>query len=115
MVALSTTEVECISLTEAVKEGILLKGLLEDIGFKQEVVKVWCDSQRFICLSKNIVFHERTKHVAVKYYFIRDIVAECDVEVLKIHTGRIPAGILTKVVLVSKFDAAVDFLKVSRA
>lgn len=115
VVALSTTEAEYISLTEAVKEAIWLKGLLGDFGFSHDAVKVWCDSQSTICLSKNSVFHERTKHIATKYHFIRDVIAEGEVEVLKVHTSRNPADVLTKVVPVSKFKSALDMLKVTQA
>lgn len=81
VVALSTTEAEYIALTEAVKEAIWLRGLLKDFGFKQEAASVWCDSQSALCLAKKSVFHERTKHVAVKYNFIRNIIAAKEVEV----------------------------------
>ncbi|CAA7016274.1 unnamed protein product [Microthlaspi erraticum] len=113
--ALSTTEAEYISLTEAVKEAIWLKGLLADFGLKHGAVKVWCDSQSAICLSKNNVFHERTKHIAVKYHFIRDVIEDGEVEVLKVHTSRNPADILTKVVLVGKFNSALTLLNIARA
>lgn len=73
---------------------------------------MWCDSQSAICLSKNRVFHERTKHMAVKYNFIRDMIDEGEVEVVKVHTSRNPADILTKVVSVSKFKSALDLLRV---
>ncbi|KAL0726856.1 hypothetical protein Bca4012_022949 [Brassica carinata] len=115
VVALSTTEAEYIALTEAVKEAIWLKGLLEDFGVKQGPISIWCDSQSAICLSKNNVFHERTKHVAKRYHFIRDIIEDKVVDVLKIHTSRNPADILTKVVPVSKFNAALEMLKVLKA
>ena len=115
VVALSTTEAEYISLTEAVKESIWLRGLLEDIGISHGTVQVWCDSQSAICLSKNAVFHERTKHMAAMYNFIRDIIDKKEIEVVKIHTSRNPADILTKVVPVSKFNAALSLLKIARA
>lgn len=115
VVALSTTEAEFIALTEAVKESIWLKGLLEDFGFSHGAVKVWCDSQSAICLSKNNAYHERTKHVARKFHFIRDIVENGEVDVQKVHTSRNPADILTKVVSVSKFRSALDLLKILKA
>ena len=115
VVALSTTEAKYISLTEAVKEAIWLKGLLKEFGITQGPVQVWCDSQSAICLSKNAVFHERTKHMRVRYDFIRDIIDEGEIEVVKIHTSRNPTDILTKVVPVSKFNAALSLLKVVRA
>lgn len=61
------------------------------------------------------MYHERKKHEATKYYFIRDIIEEKVVDVLKIHISRNPADILTKVVPVGKFNAALDMLKVLKA
>lgn len=114
VVALSTTEAEYIALTEAVKEAIWIRGLLEDMRIKPESAAVWSDSQSAICLSKNNAFHERTKHIAKKYYFIRDIIEAGEVEVHKIHTSRNPADMLTKGIPVNKFEAALDFLKLLR-
>ena len=62
-------------------------------------------------MSKNNAFHERTKHIDVKFYFIRDIIEAGEVEVEKIHTSRNPVDMLTKVILVHKFEAALDHLK----
>lgn len=72
VVALSTTETEYIALTEAIKEGIWISGLLEELGYAQKKFSIWCNSQSGICLSKNKVYHEKTKHFATKYHFIRD-------------------------------------------
>ena len=113
VVALSTTEAEYIALTEAVKEAIWIKELLREMGFEQEKVSIWCDSQSAISLSKNKVFHERTKHVARKFHFIRDVIEEGEVEVLKIHTSRNPADMLTKCIPVHKFEAALELLKLT--
>ncbi|CAA7038049.1 unnamed protein product [Microthlaspi erraticum] len=114
VVALSTTEAEYIALSEAVKEGIWLRGLVEELGFKQEATDIWCDSQSAICLAKNNVFHERTKHVAVKYHFIRDETEVGTVKIQKIPTERNPADMLTKVIPVQKFEKALALLKVTR-
>ena len=59
------------------------------------------------------MFHERTKHMAVKYSFVRDIVEEGEIEVLKIHTSRNPANMLTKCIPVQKFEAALELLKLT--
>ena len=58
MVALSSTEAEYIAATEAAKEAIWLKGLLNELGFLEQEVVVYSDSQSAIHLSKNLVFHE---------------------------------------------------------
>nr|GEZ73733.1 retrotransposon protein, putative, Ty1-copia subclass [Tanacetum cinerariifolium] len=69
VVALSTTEAEYIDLTEAVKEAIWLRGLLEELGVELNRVTVNCDNQGEIHLSRNHFFHERTKHInCYKWY-----------------------------------------------
>jgi len=102
-IAIPTTEAEYVAITEAVKEALWMQGLLKDMGVKQDKVLVWSDSQCVISLSKKNMFHERTKHIAVKYHFIRDVIENGDVEVLKIHTSQNPADMLTKVIPVQKF------------
>ncbi|CAA7015031.1 unnamed protein product [Microthlaspi erraticum] len=94
-----------------VGEAIWIKGLVKDMGFEEEKATIWCDSQSAICLSKNSTFHERTKHIAVKYHFIRDIIEEGEVAVEKIDTSENPADILTKTVPVNKFVAALELLR----
>jgi len=96
-----------MSLTEAVKEAIWLRGLLKDFGYEQETVEIFCDSQSAIALSKNNVHHDRTKHIDIKYHKIREVIADKVVEVVKISTLSI-----TKIVPVSKFQAALDLLRV---
>ncbi|XP_042003806.1 secreted RxLR effector protein 161-like [Salvia splendens] len=53
VVALSTTEAEYIALTDAVKESFWIRGMLGDLGERQEIVAVNCDSSSAICLSKH--------------------------------------------------------------
>ncbi|XP_038905840.1 secreted RxLR effector protein 161-like [Benincasa hispida] len=53
VVALSSTKAEFIALSEAVKEGLWLKGLLSDFGIKQNTIKFFCDNQSTIHLSKH--------------------------------------------------------------
>lgn len=112
VVALSTTESEYMSLTEAVKEVVWLKGLLKEFGYDQKSVEIFCDSQSAIALSKNNVHHERTKHIDVKCHFIREIIASGDIDVVKISTEKNPADIFTKTLPVSKFQSALSLLQV---
>ncbi|GJV04765.1 retrotransposon protein, putative, ty1-copia subclass [Tanacetum coccineum] len=98
VVALSTTEAEYMALTEAVKESIWLKGLLIELGVNLRSVVVNCDNQSAIHLSRNAMFHERTKHINVRYHFIREIVESKEIEVAKIGTKNNAADAFTKVV-----------------
>lgn len=96
MVALSTTEAEFIAAAEAFQKAIWLKGMVFELGANQEVVVVYCDSQSAIHLSKNQIHHERTKHIDVKLHFVRLEVSRGGVKLLKIHTEKNPADMLTK-------------------
>ncbi|GKB23082.1 transposable element [Tanacetum coccineum] len=108
-VALSTTEAEYMALTEAAKEGIWLKGLIEDLGFPQDQATVFCDSMSAICLAKDQVYHDRTKHIDVRYHFIR---SERRIKVKKIGTQDNPADVFTKPVPLSKFRHCLDLLNI---
>jgi len=111
---LSSTEAEYMALTDGAKEAIWLKGHVSELGFVQKTVNIHCDSQSAIALAKNAVYHERTKHIDVKYHFIRDLVNNGEVQVLKIDTEDNPADIFTKVLPVSKFQDALELLRVSQ-
>ena len=111
-VALSTMEAKYIAITEAVKEAIWLQGLLDDLGVGQKQVTVFCDSQRAIHLAKNQVYHARTKHIDVRYHFVREIIEEGRVLVQKIKTDDNPADMLTKVVTTIKFNNCLDLINI---
>lgn len=115
VVALSSTEAEYMALTDAANEAVWLKGLVSELGFAQGSVNIHCDSQSAIALTKNAVYHERTKHIDVKYHFIRELVNDGVVQILKIDTEDNPADIFTKVLPVSKFQDALDLLRVSQS
>ena len=75
-------------------------------------MKLYCDSQSAIHLSKNSMFHERTKHIDVRLHFVRDIISSNVVKVEKISTLVNPADMLTKAIPVGKFEEALNLLNV---
>ena len=90
IVVLSTIEAEYMAITEAMKKAIWLQGLLGDLGIEHDLLKINCDSTSAIYLAKNQVNHTRTKHIDVRFHFVREILDEGDIELLKIHTKEIP-------------------------
>lgn len=68
VVALSITEAEYTTTTEAVKEALWLQGLLSELGMVQKYVMVYCDSSSAIHLCKNLAHHEKTKHIDIKLH-----------------------------------------------
>ena len=111
-VALSTTEAEYMAVSEAVKETIWLKGLLEDLGVVQSRINLFCDSQSAIHLAKNQVYHSRTKHIDVRYHFVREIFEEGKILLQKIATTENPADMMTKVVTVIKFNHCLNLINI---
>ncbi|KAH9684673.1 DNA (cytosine-5)-methyltransferase 1B [Citrus sinensis] len=85
-----------VGVIKVVKEAIWLRGLVSELGFKQEVVIVGCDSLSAIQLSKNPKYHERTKHIDVRMHFIRDEINKGVVNVVKVPFEVNPADMLTK-------------------
>ncbi|KAE8684439.1 GDSL esterase/lipase [Hibiscus syriacus] len=82
---------------QRLKEAIWLQGLLGELGMEQKHIKVHCDSQSAIHLAKNHVYHARTKHIDVRYHFVREILEEGGVIIQKIRTTENLADMLTKV------------------
>nr|GEX59404.1 putative ribonuclease H-like domain-containing protein [Tanacetum cinerariifolium] len=108
--ALSTTKAAYMAMIEAVKEASWLQGLLGELEISQKFVTMHFDSQSAIHLAKNQVYHARTKHIDVRYHFIREILDEGEVRIQKIHTSKNPADMLTKVVAEIKFNYCLDLI-----
>ncbi|MCO5562737.1 hypothetical protein L7F22_016369 [Adiantum nelumboides] len=81
----STTEVEYVAASEACKEAIWLGRLVTDLGIKEETPSFHCDSQSAIQLTRNPVYHSKAKHVDVKYHFIKKMVEDKQVQLVKVH------------------------------
>ena len=72
---MSTAKAEYIALCVAVREAVWLHKLLADLfGHEMDSTVIYCDNQRCVKLSENPVFHDKSKHIEIKYYYIRDMV-----------------------------------------
>jgi hypothetical protein len=97
IVALSSCEAEYIAATTGACQGIWLARLLAELkGEEDSAVTLKIDNQSAIALSKNPVFHDRSKHIDIHYHFIRECVEEDRVKLQSIATTEQLADILTK-------------------
>ena len=94
--ALSSCEAEFMSLTEVCRELMWMCRFLDEIGLEYEVPNIYCDSSSAINWASDPVQHQRNKHVEIKYYYCRDIVADGKVQLFKIHTTNNISDIMTK-------------------
>ena len=97
VVALSSTEAEYIAASLASQEAVWLRSLLGDISFVQkEPTVIKEDNQGTIALSRNPKYHPRTKHIDIKYHFIRDKVEKKELVLEYCPTEQMLADLLTK-------------------
>ena len=96
-VAFSLCEAEFMAGTEAARQAIWLHELLEEInGSKCEKVVIRIDNQSAIALTRNHVFHGRSKHIHTRYHFIRECVEKGKIDVEHVLGTEQKADILTK-------------------
>jgi hypothetical protein len=103
-VALSTAEVEYIAACVATREAVWLQKLLAGLfGQSLESTIIHCDNQSCVKLSINPMFHDKTKHVKIKYHCIRDMVLRKTIQLRYICTDEQMADILIKPLSRTKF------------
>jgi hypothetical protein len=71
---------------------------------QQEEAVVFCDSQSAMDLSKNATYHSRTKHIDVRFHWLRDVIENQQMKLKKIHTDKNPSDMLTKIVSTDKLE-----------
>ena len=95
--ALSSTEAEYMACTRAAQEAIWLRQLLEQLKFKQtSPTCLLGDNQGAIALAKNPANHPRTKHIQLRYHFIRFAISDGHILLDYIPTSQMAADGLTK-------------------
>ena len=103
--ALSTAYKEYVASTEASKEMIWLQRFMEELGKKKDNNMLYNDNQSDIHVAKNLAFHSKTKHIQLRYHFIRSVLEDGQLKLEKIHTSQNPAYMLTKVVTREKLSS----------
>ena len=96
-VALSSTEAEYMSACAAVQEAIYLRLLLASLGYVQDgPTVIYEDNQGCIGMSQNPILHKSTKHIDIRFHFVRERVASEEVKLIYIKTQNQLADLLTK-------------------
>ncbi|CAF4883114.1 unnamed protein product [Pieris macdunnoughi] len=113
-VATSTCEAEYISLNLAIKEAVYLNSLMKEIGLRDfGNIVLYCDNQGALFLSEDPVFHARTKHFDIQYYFIRSVLREnTDIQLSYVSTEEMAADVLTKALQRQKHYRCISMLGV---
>ena len=101
-VALSIAKAEYVATCSASCEALWLRKLLSDLQL--DATCIYCDSHSFVKLSENPIFHEKLKHIEIKYNYIRDMVQRGVVKLQYVVTEEHIADVLMKPLARMKFE-----------
>ena len=93
----STAEVEYVAVVVNYSNVVCFKQLLEGMKIEiKDIVVIFCENTCEINISKNLVMHTKTKHIAIKYHFLRELVQDKEVRLEYVNTKEQIANIFTK-------------------
>jgi hypothetical protein len=95
-VARSTIEAEYVVVASCCSQLLWLTYTLSDFGEECSHVPLMCDSTSAISVCKNPMLHSRTKHIEVRYHFLRDNVEKGNIDLIHVPIEKQLADILTK-------------------
>jgi hypothetical protein len=96
-IALSTAEAKYIVACFASCEAIWLQKLLTGLfHLEMEATVILCDNQSCIKMTENLVFHDKSKHIEIRYHYIRDMVQRGAIKLQYVGTDEQVADVLTK-------------------
>ncbi|GJW54770.1 retrovirus-related pol polyprotein from transposon TNT 1-94 [Tanacetum coccineum] len=120
LVCWSSKKQNCVSISIAESEYVVVSGCraqvlwmhtqLTDYGFFYDKVLIYCDSKSVIAILCNLVQHTRTKHIDVRYHFIKDHVEKGTIELYFVGTEFQLANLFTKSLLEARFNFLVKKL-----
>nr|GEZ73232.1 copia protein [Tanacetum cinerariifolium] len=101
--SMSSTEAEYVSLSMCCAQVLWMRTQLTDYGFHFDKIPMYCDSKVAIAISCNPVQHLRTKHIDVRYHFIKEKVEKGIFELFFVETEYQLAGLFTKALTEERF------------
>ncbi|XP_019433125.1 PREDICTED: uncharacterized protein LOC109340021 [Lupinus angustifolius] len=105
VVTLSTIEAEFIAAATSACQAIWLRRILEELhSYQDGPTVIHCDNSSTIKLSKNPVLHGRSKHIDVRYHFLRDLVTDKTIDLVYCRSKDQVADIMTKGLKLEAFE-----------
>lgn len=115
VVALSSMEAEYVALCQGSKEVVFIRSLLDEIGFEEftkQPTPIYCDNQGANFMVKNPAVHKRSKHIDIKFHYIRDRYNDGSIDVHYVSSEQNAADIFTKALSKQKNAQACELLKI---
>ena len=109
-VSTSTAEAEYVAAASCCSQVIWMRTQLQDYGFAFDRIPIYCDSKSAIAITLNPVHHSRTKHIDVRYHFIKDHVEKGHIEMHFVSTDFQLADLFTKPLDEKRFNFLISKL-----
>lgn len=104
IVTLSTTEAEFVAAAACASQAIWMRRIFEKLSLREsKCTRIFCDNSSTIQLSKNPVLHGRSKHIDVRFHFLRDLTRDGVVELVYCKTQNQVVDVMTKPLTVEAF------------
>ena len=107
-VAISTTEAEIVAASEAAREVVWLRRLMEMMITVNSVPELYVDSEAAVKLAQNPEFDRRTKHIRIRHFYVRERVSDGELDVKRVPTEFQLADIMTKPLHKPRLSALCD-------
>ncbi|GKB76319.1 hypothetical protein Tco_0943214 [Tanacetum coccineum] len=107
LVVVLFTKADYVAATRCCAQVLWIKSQLADYDILYDKVPIFCDDTSAIAISNNPVLHSRTKHIDIKYQFIRDHILKGDIELHFVPTDLQLADIFTKLLVELSFTRLV--------
>jgi Cft2 family RNA processing exonuclease len=113
VVTLSTTEAEFIVAASSACQAVWLRRILQQLNHEpRKSTTIYCDNSSTIKLSKNPVLHRRSKHIDVRFHFLRELTKDEVVELIQCSSHEQVADIMTKPLKLDVFQNLRELLGV---
>lgn len=102
-IAQSTCKAEYVVAAACCSQLLWMVQTLRDYGLSFRQVPLYCDSMSAISVAKNPVLHSKTKHIEVRFHFLRDHYEKGDIDLIHVDTHNQLADIFPKPLDLTKF------------
>ena len=103
-VALSSTEAEYMALSDCSRQAVWMKSVFTELGMPLATVPICGDNQGSIFISSNPVQERRSKHIDIRYHYVREMIEERQVAIYFVEGSHNPADLFTKNLGQVKFE-----------
>jgi hypothetical protein len=95
-IALSATEAEYMALSDCSRQAVWIQNIFTELGLQTRPTQICADNEGGIFIASNPVQERRTKHIDVRFHYVRDLIEQKRIDVVWVPTDDNPADMFTK-------------------